>query len=73
LDSDRSEVKHVNCLRPFTPRAPATAVVVADRAEQAEDKFLPLVDWGGGGAIAKRASHWTAFDGPEAGPDADDA
>ena len=50
LDNDRTEVKHVNCLRPFTPRAQAAAVVVADTTENAEDQLLPLIDWGGAGA-----------------------
>ena len=46
LDNDRTEVKHVNCLRPFTPRAQVAAVVVADTAENEEDQLLPLIDWG---------------------------
>lgn len=38
-------VKHVNCLRPFTPRQISAAVTLADEDCQPCDDGLPLIDW----------------------------
>jgi len=44
-------IKHVNCLRPFSPRQPPGAIVAAVVSEDADsllpDKSLPLIDWCG--------------------------
>ena len=43
----RQIVKHVNCLRPFSPRTLSAAVVTADGETdtQLDDSKLPLIDW----------------------------
>jgi len=48
LNNERA-IKHVNCLRPFSPRQPPGAIVVAVVSEDAvsllPDISLPLIDW----------------------------
>jgi len=49
-------VRHVNCLRRFTPRTEYVnaAVVEADASINEEDNHLPLVDWDSGGGFVDK-------------------